>query len=221
MSFYQTSNFKVYTVLLAFIWIGARILIPPSFAGENKLPPGTKIIRRADDQFVIKIPKGAKLSPKVLKALQEANEEGGGIPNHKQSSAIYWRGRALLTANRYESAIPIFTQFIETYKSESLHLKKEDKVMHDYYLAWGFQNRGYCYLELRGYAEGIKNLSEAIKLRPHYAANYTNRAKAYRLLGKDKLAQDDLNKARLLPKPTGEVATDLENEFVPITKKAD
>jgi hypothetical protein len=57
-----------------------------------------------------------------------------------------------------------------------------------------------------------KNVSDAIKLRPNYVTNYVNRAKAYRLMGNIKLAQDDDAKIMTLPKSSGSY-TDLRREF--------
>lgn len=61
-----------------------------------------------------------------------------------------------------------------------------------------FASRGFCYMNSKEYNKGVSDLTQAIKYRPYYSINYSNRAKAYRLLGKKELAlQDDKKAAEL------------------------
>jgi len=69
------------------------------------------------------------------------------------------------------------------------------------YLALTYENRAYCYLKLKSYAPAIEDLSMAIRLRPDYAVNYSNRAKAYYLLGKRDLGDADMSAAAQLEHP--------------------
>jgi tetratricopeptide (TPR) repeat protein len=47
--------------------------------------------------------------------------------------------------------------------------------------------------------QAIADLTIAIELRPNYALNYKNRAKAYELIGKKALAAADLKAAKACP----------------------
>jgi tetratricopeptide (TPR) repeat protein len=134
-------------------------------------------------------------------------------PAHKKSAQLYEHGRELMLANSFDLAIAKYSEYIEQFKKESQTIKHENKEEHNYYLAWGYQCRGFCYLNERKYERGIQDLSEAIKLRPRYATNYTNRAKAYRRIGNLKLAQEDEAKVRSLPHITGDTLSDLSREF--------
>ncbi len=72
------------------------------------------------------------------------------------------------------------------------------------YLAFTYQQRAYCQLPLRQYALAIKDLDEAIKIRPDYALNFENRAKAQAILGNTKAAQTDLARFRDLESRSNE-----------------
>lgn len=215
----RTLKFNARWALPVLLWIVSHIQIQPSFAGKPESPPVKATSQTAKNQVIVKIPAGTNLSPKLLKMLHSATQSATGIPNHKQSSVPYWRGHSLLDVEKYQAAIPFFTQYIEAYKRESLLIKHEDKVVHDFYLAWGYQNRGYCYLKLKRYDDGIRDLTEAIKLRPRYPPNYSNRAIAYRITGNSKLAEQDLLKVHSLPAITGDMSRDLQNEFGAVSAK--
>ncbi|PWT94476.1 MAG: hypothetical protein C5B53_13080 [Candidatus Melainabacteria bacterium] len=134
-------------------------------------------------------------------------------PAHEKSERVYQEGRRLMGANKLDPAISKFSQFLEQFRNESQSIKNEKQNQHDLYLAWGYQCRGFCYLKEGQYEKGIQDLSEAIKLRPRYAVNYANRAKAYRLIGQPKLAKEDEAKVRSLPRVTGDMVTDWSQEF--------
>jgi tetratricopeptide (TPR) repeat protein len=55
--------------------------------------------------------------------------------------------------------------------------------------------RGNAYLEIGEYAKAIDDFTRSIKLDPAYYWSYKQRAKAYRNLGKFKLAQADERRA--------------------------
>ena len=61
--------------------------------------------------------------------------------------------------------------------------------------AVAYYYRGFAYMRQKEYAKAVADLTRSIQLDPSYYWSYKQRAKAYRNLGKFKLAQADEQKA--------------------------
>ena len=142
--------------------------------------------------------------------------------NPKDGFAYFDRGSVKNTLKDYPGAISDFTNAIlydpeekESYYNRAIALKASGKIKEaiaDYdkyislntsntrYLADGYQNRGIAKTILKDYAGAVADLSVAIKLFPEDAVLYTNRADAYRKMGKTALATADEAKAASLKK---------------------
>jgi tetratricopeptide (TPR) repeat protein len=184
-------------------------------AKKLQLKPGQEIIRKNGKRYLLS-PLTDEDVDRMLQMKERFDKLTAGIPKpdpiHEASQKTYWKARNLMDSEKVDEAIPLYSKYIDQFKKESAAAKNENKVEHDFYLSWGYQNRAYCYLHNKKYAEGVADLSDAIKLRPNYVTNYVNRAKAYRLMGKTKLALDDDEKIMTLPKSSGRY-TDLRREF--------
>jgi tetratricopeptide (TPR) repeat protein len=198
----------------------AKELTDAEIAKKLQLKPGTEIIRKNGKRYLV-TPLSDEDIEQMVHMSEKLEKMMAGVPKpdpiHDSSQKTYWKGRRLMESGKTGEAIPLFSDYITQFKKESATTKKENQTEHDYYLSWGYQNRGYCYLHDKKYPEGVADLSDAIKLRPNYAMNYINRAKAYRLMGNIKLAQADDAKIMSLPKLTGATTADLQKEF-PATK---
>ena len=64
--------------------------------------------------------------------------------------------------------------------------------------AWAYQDQGYIFCVFGQYRDGVRSLSEAIKIRPNYPGNYLNRATAYEKLGDHDSAKADTTMAKSL-----------------------
>ncbi len=178
---------------------------------STKSAPGTKI-----DRGVL-APTMIRLGPGSWRHVRQKNDKLEGVPlrqaGHGKSTELYYGGREYMDNGNFDKAIECYCDYISAFKKESKSIKNEDKNSHDYYLSWGYQNRAYCYLMKNDYKSAIVDLTVAIALRPRYAPNYINRAKAYRITGKPELAAADLEKVRSLPKTSGDPYVDLPKEF--------
>jgi len=202
----------------------AKELSDAELAEKLHLKPGQEIVRKngkrvlmmpLDDEAVDKLIKVRAQVDKMEKMMEGVPKRD---PRHAKSEKTYWTGREQMSASNFDSAIKFISQYIDEFKKESAGMKDEKQDEHDYYLAWGYQCRGFCYLHNKLLEKGVQDLNEAIKLRPRYAPNYANRAKAYRLMGNLKLAQEDEAKMRSLPPSTGNGVLDLQHEFPPPAK---
>jgi tetratricopeptide (TPR) repeat protein len=98
--------------------------------------------------------------------------------NPKYVNAYMTRAVIYLLDNKGAQAIADYTKVIE--------LRPDGD---SYYV------RGNSYLEIREYAKAVADLTRSIQLDPSYYWSYKQRAKAYRKLGKLRLAQADERKA--------------------------
>lgn len=110
------------------------------------------------------------------------------------SSQLAFEARNLMDDGKYSGAIEKFTACIEESKKEAN--SRSVKTIR----ALCYQSRGYCKVMTKDYAGAIPDLTKAIEMTPNYRFNYVNRAEAYRLLGKHKESQADLDMARQLEK---------------------
>ena len=142
--------------------------------------------------------------------------------NPKDGLTYFDRGSLRNTLKDYPGAVSDFTNAIlynptekESYYNRALALKASGKIneaIADYdkyislntdntrYLADGYQNRGVAKTIIKDYAGAVADLTVAIKLFPEDAVLYTNRADAYRKMGKIALATADETKAASLKK---------------------
>ncbi|MBK7394479.1 MAG: tetratricopeptide repeat protein [Chloracidobacterium sp.] len=142
--------------------------------------------------------------------------------NPKDGFTYFDRGSLRNTLKDYPGAVSDFTNAIlynpsenESYYNRAIALKASGKVKEaiaDYdkyislntdntrYLADGYQNRGIAKTIIKDYAGAVADLTVAIKLFPEDAVLYTNRADAYRKMGKTALATADETKAASLKK---------------------
>jgi tetratricopeptide (TPR) repeat protein len=122
------------------------------------------------------------LSNKPAAALEDYNK---AIElNPKFIDAYMTRAVLYLLSRQGQSAIADYTKVIE--------LKPDGE---SYYV------RGNSYLEIGEYAKAITDLTESIRLDPTYYWSYKQRAKAYRMLKKIRLAQADERKAAAIGPP--------------------
>lgn len=108
---------------------------------------------------------------------------------------LYWQGRKLMDAQKYQPAIERFTAAIKAFDDPKEKALFKNKEIANYKYSWNAENRSYCYLMLKDYKSAVKDLDVAIKLRPDYKENYVNRGKALMLLGRRREAQADFEKA--------------------------
>lgn len=95
--------------------------------------------------------------------------------NAEDASAYNNRAFSYISLNQYEKAIEDCTKAI---------------AIHPYF-ANPYRWRGSANISLEKYEDAIRDLTEAIKLRPQYKEAYIDRAKAYRSVGKNALAEAD------------------------------
>ena len=57
---------------------------------------------------------------------------------------------------------------------------------------------GMCFLEMKDYSTAIENFTQAIIMDPNYGYAYRNRGIAYRKIGSEEQARQDLQKAKNL-----------------------
>lgn len=125
---------------------------------------------------------GRDLGRKTRAALEDYNK---AIElNPKFINAYMTRAVIYLLDNKGREAIADYTKVIE--------LKPDGD---SYYV------RGNAYLEIKEYAKAVTDLTRAIQLDPTYYWSYKQRAKAYRMLGKLRLAQADERKADQIGPP--------------------
>lgn len=100
----------------------------------------------------------------------------------KTDQAQYYGTRALLYAdtNAYDKAIADMSKKIE--------MLKDGATFNDY------NSRGDYYYEFGKYEDALKDYNEAVRLKPDYPYNYSDRANAYEKLGKTDLAAADNKK---------------------------
>lgn len=154
--------------------------VPPITVGEIESNKLTGILVR-----------GARLAP-----VDEYPSIVKSLDDKRESSNLYWKGRALLDAKEYADAIPYFTKSLATAAKElaqSPKLNKSERKSVEVNQAWCWQNRGYCKLMLKDYEGAIPDLTLAIERSPDYRENYVNRAEAYRRLGQKENCQKDLS----------------------------
>jgi tetratricopeptide (TPR) repeat protein len=113
------------------------------------------------------------------------------------------KGIRVLDRKEYTGAIAYFTEVLKLIPQEARKKKSWSAGGHivdkNAYTAYAYEQRSYCYLNQKKYKAAIFDLTEAIKLRPRYCVNFTNRAKAYYLIGEKGLAAADITTARSLP----------------------
>jgi tetratricopeptide (TPR) repeat protein len=201
----------------------AKELTDAEVAAKLQLKEGQEIVHKNGKRYLMTpltdemIEKVALIRAKEKELSKMVENVPKPSPIHKASTKMYWDGRRLMETDKLDEALPHFSDYITAFNKESATAKNEDKAEHDFYLSWGYQCRGYCYLQKKKYREGIADLTDAIKLRPNYPTNYMNRAKAYRLIHNALLAEADDAKVRSLPKLSGNVYANLSHEF-PTTK---
>lgn len=111
----------------------------------------------------------------------------------------------------YNKAIELNPKFVDAYMTRAvLYLldQKGQLAIADYTKVIelkpdgvSYYVRGNSYLEIGQYAKAITDLTESIRLDPNYYWSYKQRAKAYRMLGKIRLAQADERKAAEIGPP--------------------
>jgi tetratricopeptide (TPR) repeat protein len=108
---------------------------------------------------------------------------------------LYEEGRPLMEEKKYPEAIEKFTAALKAFDDPKEKARYKSKEMADYKLAWNYQCRAYCLLQMKDYQRGVSDLDQAIKLRPDYKENYDNRARALTVLGRKDEAKADEDKA--------------------------
>lgn len=126
-----------------------------------------------------------------LSSLPESNSlKGMQITPVSQLNLV---ARGFMDKQNYPAAIQKFTEAIAEFN------RNKDPYEHGKLgLVVALQNRGYCRLMSKDYKGAIPDLTEAIKISPHYRDNYVNRAEAYRMLGRQRECDADLAKAKEL-----------------------
>lgn len=125
-------------------------------------------------------------------------------PTHEPtgSEIDFTAGLKAIDERKYEDAVREFSVVLQKIPEESKHKQlwqvtdwTAQKLL---YIAFAYQQRAYCQLQLKQYQLAVNDLSEAIKIRPAYVLNFENRAKAYRLIGDMTSAKADLVRASQL-----------------------
>jgi tetratricopeptide (TPR) repeat protein len=105
-----------------------------------------------------------------------------------EGSELYMnKGGMASDKGQYSQAVTYFTQVLAMIPGEAKNktswrtgLSNRDKTS---YTEYAYEQRAFCYLQMRQYAPAIADLTAAIKLQPDNAQAYQNRAKAYHFLG--------------------------------------
>jgi tetratricopeptide (TPR) repeat protein len=111
----------------------------------------------------------------------------------------FFKATVFQEKNRFAEAVPQYTKALTAIESEAKTRsswivigRKWDRAT---FQAHVYQCRAYAYLQLRKYKPALADLNLAIELSPDRSTNYQNRAKVYRLLGENSLAEADENTA--------------------------
>ena len=98
-----------------------------------------------------------------------------------KSSSEKYIGDCYYNQKNYNEAINHYNSGNNFYKRKSL-----------YYML------GMCFLEMKDYSTAIENFTQAIIMDPNYGYAYRNRGIAYRKIGSEEQARQDLQKAKNL-----------------------
>lgn len=179
-------------------------------------PPAPKLLKVKFTQADEDNPKGDAKSDSKDDSKDDANDDANDSESQSDPSALNdlsslpesnsLRGmqitpvsqlnlvaRGFMDNQNYPAAIEKFTEAIAEFK------RNKNPYEHGKLgLVVALQNRGYCKLMNKDYKGAIPDLTEAIKISPHYRDNYINRAEAYRMLGMEKEYAADIGSAKQL-----------------------
>ena len=172
--------------------------IPPEVLRPPKAEPTE--YKSADDSISQEMDKHLAIA-----AYRNGKRQGNIVKSSVGSENFFDNGLNAADENHFSDAIKNFTQVLSMIPLE----EKDVDAWHvagiiankRLFMALTYEQRSYCYLKLKQYNLAIADLSMAIRLRPDYAANYSNRAKAYYLLGKRDLGDADMEAAAQVSHP--------------------
>ncbi len=141
-----------------------------------------------------------KMVDKKFAALHAKHAEKyytGGIKGEKASTMhnLGMKGQKDLEEGNFEQAADHFRAAIKSYDTPEEQKLFKSKPYADFMLARNYQFLAYAECMMKDYKTAVGHLDQAIKLNPNNRENYLNRAKALMLLGKDKEAKADFEKA--------------------------
>jgi tetratricopeptide (TPR) repeat protein len=118
------------------------------------------------------------------------------IKEHPQDYiAWYRRGMAKQRDLNNTGALKDYTQSLKLNPLQSDHPTAKTSADARTIRAWAYEYSGTILFQQHKYEAAIEDFTHAIKLRPNHVPAYQNRALAYRKVGKDKLAYEDLANA--------------------------
>lgn len=149
----------------------------------------------------------AQVNAQMSKAMAAANaalQKGlvdlyvGGEKDMKSNAldAGHLKGKTLLQEKKFDEAIGVLTQAIDSYPTSKKVFKSEE--MAKFRLSETYQNRAFAHLLKKEFQKGVDDLNKAIELTPKHKESYLNRSKAYELLGDKAKAEADKKTANAL-----------------------
>jgi tetratricopeptide (TPR) repeat protein len=153
---------------------------------------------------------------KTIKELSQKIESSSSDKKEIDEKVYYERGIAYLHLGQYikaindlNEAIKINSNYANAYWNRAVAymcLQKYNQALDDFSKAISlspndariYNNRGIIYSQQEQYKEEIADFSKAIELDPQYIEAYKNRAKAYKKIGREDLAAQDLAKIKEL-----------------------
>jgi len=195
-------------VLLLGILIGAAVYFATMPESKETIPP--EVLRApkaepteyktADDSISQEMDQRLAVA-----ANRQGKRQGNIVKSSVGSENFFDNGLIAAEESHFSDAIKNFTQVLSMIPLE----EKDRDAWHvagiiankRLFMALTYEHRSYCYLKLKQYKLAVADLSMAIRLRPDYAGNYSNRAKAYYLLGNRDLGDADMEAAAQVSHP--------------------
>jgi TonB family protein len=135
----------------------------------------------------------------VDQAMADLNEAIEIAPDNFR--AYQYRSEAHITVKEYEKAIQDTTKSIEV-------APPNYPYFHTLY-----SNRASLYTQTGDHENAVKDYTEAINLKPAYWFNYSYRAKAYRELGKNDLAEADEKTVEMIMAEEGQLEDQIKRKL--------
>ncbi len=181
--------------------LGVAVMQPVNVMQESasqlrKVKAKSEGLKESPDRFEVS---PLAQSTGMSTSMRDVMNEEKVTPERTRLLSLSDKADLLMDQGRYSEAIPHYNVVID-YLDDCERRGKltlcgsMDSV--NLIRATAYSARAFCLLQRKkDYEAGIADLTKAIALRPFYAVNFENRARAYFLLGKKDLAAKDLRKA--------------------------
>ena len=142
--------------------------------------------------------------PESVKQLviPDAQKTADEMAVYRGSEIILHRGLDKQKRGLWDAAIADFSEVLTLVPTEGKTKKSwygdGEMLEQSNYIAYVYQVRAYCYAQKRQYEPAVADFTAAIKLQPFEPVSYENRAKAYYCLGRKRLGDADIVKARAI-----------------------